>query len=97
MTRIYLYVTGIMSLLTFLIFGIDKLLSKKESNPRIPEVVLLGFSAFGGALGGILGRYLFRHKTVFRTKFHFSIGVWFSFIVQAAILVYIVLIERGII
>ena len=96
MLKIYLVVCGIMSVITFLMFGIDKLFSKKESNPRIPESVLLGTTSFGGGLGGILGRSVFRHKTVFKTKFHFSIGVWIAFLLQAALAVYMLLCERGI-
>lgn len=96
MLKVYLTVCGVMSIITFLMFGIDKLLSKKESNPRIPESVLLGTASFGGALGGILGRSAFRHKTVFKTKFHFSIGVWIAFLLQATLAVYMLLCVRGI-
>lgn len=39
---------------------------------RIPERVLLGWAAAGGALGGILAMQLFRHKTLHR---HFSVGM----------------------
>lgn len=92
MLKIYLIYTASISIITMLLFGIDKTLSKKETNPRIPEMVLLGFSSFGGAIGGLLARRIFRHKTIFKTKFHFAIGLWFALAVQAAIPIYMILI-----
>ena len=50
------------SLLTFILYGADKTKAKKGAW-RVPEKVLLGFSFFGGAVGGLLGMTLFRHKT----------------------------------
>lgn len=46
-------------------FGImfaDKQYAKKK-RWRISEATLLGFAAFGGSLGALLGMLLFRHKT----------------------------------
>ena len=48
--------------LSLLLFGIDKLLAKKDKR-RIPEKDLLGMSLIGGAIGGLLGMFLFKHKT----------------------------------
>lgn len=53
---------GVLSVITFFLFGIDKLKAKKGSY-RIPEKVLIGFSFFFGAIGGVLGMYFFHHKT----------------------------------
>ena len=50
------------SLLTLILYGADKRKAKKGAW-RVPENVLLGFSFFGGAVGGLLGMALFRHKT----------------------------------
>lgn len=50
------------SLITFILYGLDKY-KAKHGLWRIPEKVLLGFSFCGGALGGILGMAVFRHKT----------------------------------
>ena len=50
------------SLLTLILYGADKKKAKKGAR-RVPEKVLLGFSFFGGAVGGLLGMTLFRHKT----------------------------------
>ena len=56
---IYLFV---ISVITFFAYGLDKLKAKGKSR-RTPEKVLLGLSLFGGAIGGVLGMALFRHKT----------------------------------
>jgi uncharacterized membrane protein YsdA (DUF1294 family) len=76
-----------MSLVTFITFAADKIRSKKETNSRTPEIVLLSLITFGGAFGGLFGMYLLRHKTNFVTKFHFGITVWLSAAVQAALAV----------
>ena len=58
----FLIFLGAMSFLAFCLYGSDKRKAKKGKF-RTPESVLLGFSFFGGALGGSLGMYVFRHKT----------------------------------
>ena len=89
MLKTYLITVGIVSLITFIAFAVDKAKSKKESNSRIPEAVLLSLIDFGGAVGGILGMYTLRHKTIFKTKFHFIISVWLALFAQAAIAIYL--------
>ena len=56
---IYLF---LMSILLFVIMGIDKYRAK-HFKWRIPESTLFTFAVMGGALGGCLGMILFRHKT----------------------------------
>ncbi len=51
-----------LSVVTFILYGADKSKAKK-SEMRIPEKTLLLLSFFGGALGGITGMQIFRHKT----------------------------------
>ena len=51
-----------MSIIAFILYGLDKGYAKKGAR-RIPERVLLGFSILGGGIGGALGMMLFRHKT----------------------------------
>lgn len=53
---------GVISLITFFLYAIDKLKAKLDAW-RIPERVLLGFSLLGGGVGGYLAMLLFRHKT----------------------------------
>ncbi len=53
---------GFMTVLTFVLYAIDKGRAIR-GKWRIPEATLLGCSIFGGAIGGLLGMYLTRHKT----------------------------------
>lgn len=65
---IYLCIINALSLLLMLI---DKVKAKKN-RWRIPERTLLSVCAIGGSLGGIIGMYLFRHKTR-HPKFYISL------------------------
>ena len=60
--KVYLIYIGVCSLVTLVFYGIDKARAV-DGAWRIPEKVLLILSAVGGALGGLLAIYLFRHKT----------------------------------
>ena len=53
---------AIINIAAFAAMGIDKLKAKKRAW-RIPEATLFLLVIFGGSLGGILGMFLFRHKT----------------------------------
>lgn len=59
---VYLCAIGAISLVAFFLYASDKAKAKR-GKWRIPEKVLLGFSFFGGAVGGTLAMFLFRHKT----------------------------------
>lgn len=59
---IYGILLAVISAVTFILCGADKGRAKRGAW-RIPEKVLLGFSFFGGAPGGLLGMLAFRHKT----------------------------------
>lgn len=59
---IYGVLLAVISAVAFILYGADKGRAKRGAW-RIPEKVLLGFSFFGGAPGGILGMLAFRHKT----------------------------------
>ncbi len=91
MLLIYLIILAVVSVVTLLLFAIDKKNSANEANARIPEIVLLSLMTFGGALGGLVGMYVLRHKSNFVTKFHFAITVWASLIVQAVLAVLFIL------
>lgn len=95
MLSAYLIITALMSLATIIAFADDKMKSKKENKTRTPEAILLSFAAFGGASGGLVGMYAFRHKTSFKEKFQFAIGIWAAFIIQIAIGVFIALVQFG--
>jgi len=55
-------VLGVVNLLTFLVFGWDKL-AAVDGRPRVPERLLLLLAALGGGPGALLARPVFRHKT----------------------------------
>lgn len=50
------------NVIALLAFGWDKRQSIRDGS-RIAERTLLGLALFGGALGALIGRQLFRHKT----------------------------------
>ena len=52
----------VMSLILFFVMGRDKALSKTHKR-RVPEATLFALALLGGALGGVLGMQIFRHKT----------------------------------
>ena len=62
MLKYYLLALGIISVITFFAYAIDKSKARRGAW-RTPEKVLLGLSFFGGALGGSLAMALCRHKT----------------------------------
>ena len=61
---------AIVSLILCVYMYIDKERAKKKEW-RISEKTLLTLGFFGGAIGGVLGMYLFRHKTK-HNKFAFG-------------------------
>lgn len=60
-----------MNVLTFIVYGIDKLKARKHWW-RIPEATLLLLAALGGSLGAWMGMRLWHHKTLHKK---FSYGV----------------------
>ena len=52
-----------MTLITYMLYLIDKKRSKKVGANRISEKTLLIFSLLGGALGGYLAMIMWHHKT----------------------------------
>ena len=77
----------IINVIAFLAMYIDKRKAQKNKR-RIPEKTLFTLVALGGGIGGILGMYLFRHKT---KKTRFVIGfpsiLIFEVLIVIAILV----------
>lgn len=66
------YVYLLMSLMTLILYGIDKVKAKKSS-PRISEKTLHLSEFFCGWPGAILGQLFFRHKT---SKFSYQLIFW---------------------
>jgi uncharacterized membrane protein YsdA (DUF1294 family) len=71
-----------MSILAFILYAVDKQKAKNGAW-RIPEKVLLGFSFFGGALGGLLAMTIARHKT---RKWYFWFVNWLGLFLQLFVL-----------
>ena len=60
--EIYLGLVVLMSIISFILYKVDKNRAVKKQW-RIKEVVLLGSSFLFGSIGGLCGMYLLRHKT----------------------------------
>lgn len=60
--EIALVAFAFLNLVTFAVFGFDKLRSQGR-NSRVPERVLLWLAAIGGTAGAYAGRAAFNHKT----------------------------------
>lgn len=78
---------GVLSIIAFLLMGLDKLKACRGSW-RIPERTLFLFALLGGGIGGTLGMYLFRHKT---RHWYFAIFFPLLAVLQAALCVFIMI------
>lgn len=80
-----LYLT-LITLITFLVFGLDKWKAKRKSAHssvrRVPERTLFLLAAAGGSIGALLGMNVFHHKTLHRS---FRIGIPLILIAQLAL------------
>lgn len=70
-----------MNIYALVLFGADKAYAKRKQR-RIQEKKLMKACFWGGAIGGIIGMNVFRHKTL---KKKFSIGVPILFVLQLII------------
>ncbi len=80
----------IANVLTFIIYGIDKL-KAKEHWWRISELTLLLFAIVGGSIGAWLGMKVWHHKTLHK-KFRYGIPAIFFLQIMAFVVVYFYLI-----
>lgn len=66
----------LVNLVTFFVFGVDKLKAKRkvnhESIRRVPEKTLFLLAAIGGSIGALLGMKVWHHKTLHKS-FRFGI------------------------
>ena len=51
-----------MNIITFILMGYDKH-EAKINQWRVSEKALFMFAIFGGSIGGLIGMYVFHHKT----------------------------------
>lgn len=75
---------AVMSVLGFAIMGIDKA-KAKNGKWRVKEAALFAIAILGGAVGGTLGMYVFRHKTK-----HRYFAVFFPILALVDIALYVV-------
>jgi uncharacterized membrane protein YsdA (DUF1294 family) len=83
--KVFIYYLVIINLITGGVFAWDKRLAR-HGRRRISESSLLLYSLLGGAVGGMLGMYVFRHKT---RNFKFKWGLPLILILQAGLLLYL--------
>lgn len=86
MEKIFIIYLAVINIITFAIFGIDKLKAIKDKW-RIPEKILFLLSIIGGSVGALLGMYIFRHKT---KKIAFKFGIPVILIVQIVAIYFII-------
>lgn len=83
MSKYLIFAAIIMSVISFVMMGVDKFLAKKQMW-RISEKALMMSALCLGALGTYAGMYTFRHKTKHKK---FTLGVPVLIIVNAAIII----------
>ena len=83
--KVLLIYLGIINLVTFIDFAIDKWAAINHRS-RIRIVMLLGLAFIGGSIGALLAMYILRHKT---QKDYFVVGVPLIIVMQVVVLFYI--------
>ena len=73
------------SIVTFLLYGFDKIQAQRESS-RVPELVLHLLALAGGVAGAWLGRIIFRHKT---RHFIFTVVLVLAALLHGALLLWL--------
>lgn len=87
MIEIILYAILAMNILTFVVYGIDKL-KAKHGKWRISELTLLTLALAGGSIGALCGMKVWRHKTKHKK---FCYGIPFIIILHTALAAYILI------
>ena len=83
--KILMIYLGIINVITFLAFAIDKLHAIKGKR-RIRIITLLGLAFVGGSAVALLGMYTLRHKTKVD---YFTVGVPLIMIMQALVVFFV--------
>lgn len=89
MDLLLVYVSAL-SVLSFLLFAVDKAKAKLNRR-RIPERVLLLIAGLGGSFGAFAAMQLLRHKTNCRRHPQFAIGIPVMMAAHGALLVWLYL------
>ncbi|MBQ8383391.1 MAG: DUF1294 domain-containing protein [Clostridia bacterium] len=85
---VVLIVLGVINLIAFAMYGLDKRYAKNKEW-RIPEANLLTVAALYGALGAFLGMQIFRHKTK-HLKFTVTVPLFLILQIAFAVVVMVV-------
>ena len=85
MTEALLYYLIVINIVTFLVYGIDKV-KAKQGSWRISEVSLLILAVIGGCIGALLGMKIWHHKTMHKK---FKYGVPAILIIQIILIGYL--------
>ena len=82
---------ALINIATLIVFVVDKIKAIKGKQ-RIREFVLLGMSMLGGALGGIIGMAVARHKI---NTYYFKFGLPIMLVIDLVVIAY--LMQAGIV
>ena len=74
----------LLNLITFIVYGIDKLKARKNKW-RIPDSTLMLLAIIGGSIGALLGIKVWHHKTL-HMKFRY--GIPMIILAQPALVIY---------
>jgi uncharacterized membrane protein YsdA (DUF1294 family) len=85
MANALLYYLIVINIVTFLVYGMDKL-KAKQGSWRISEATLLILAIICGSIGALLGMKVWRHKTQHKK---FKYGVPAILIIQIIIIGYL--------
>ena len=85
MTNALLYYLIVINIVTFLVYGIDKV-KAKQGSWRISEATLLILAVIGGSIGALLGMKIWHHKTMHKK---FKYGLPLILIIQIIIIGYL--------
>lgn len=81
------------NIVTFLVYGYDKMIAGSDRRTRIPESILLLLALIGGTVGAVLSMVMFHHKTAKRSfQIKFAIALMAQVI---AIIVYLTVFQQG--
>ena len=84
--KLYLLIyLGLINIISFLSFGFDKYRANR-GKWRLKNGFLLGLSFIGGAIGGLIGIKVFRHKT---KKSYYKMGLPLMILMQILLLILI--------
>ena len=85
MANMLFYYLIVINVVTFTVYGIDKL-KAKQGSWRISEATLLIFAVIGGSIGALLGMKIWHHKTMHKK---FKYGLPLILIIQIILIGYL--------